>query len=180
MICLATPRLLVRSWREEDFEPYAAILADPEVMRHIGDGSIGSLDEARESFRRITSDWDRTGRGLFALERLDNGVFIGLCGLSEPRFLPEILPADELGWRLRSDQWGNGFATEAAGAVADWGFATFDLERIVSIIALDNARSIRVATKLGMRRERRTIVPRTGRWVEVYELTADAWRDGAD
>ncbi len=181
MICLATPRLLLRMWLDSDLEPFTSMCADPAVMRFLGDGQPKGADEARRSFEEFRDDWDREGHGLFALERLDDGRFIGFAGVRAPTFLPEILPTLEVGWRLRSDQWGQGFATEAAAAVVDWTFGTLDVDELVSIVATDNSASIKVAMKLGMTRGRRTIVPATGRWVDVFGIDAATWRtdDGA-
>ncbi len=178
MICLATPRLLLRTWLDSDLEGFTAMCADPAVMRYLGDGLPKSAEEAGRSFEEFRDDWARHGHGLFALERLDDATFIGFAGVRAPTFLPEILPALEVGWRLRSDQWRQGFATEAAAAVVDWTFGTLDVDDLVSIVATDNLASVRVATKLGMTRGRRTIVPATGRWVDVFGIDAETWRAG--
>ncbi len=176
MICLATPRLLLRTWRPEDLEPYIELCADPDVMRHIGDGRPKSADETRTSFDRIQSEWDRCGYGLFALELLDTGAFIGFTGMSEPWFLPQVMPAVEVGWRLRADHWNQGYATEAAHAVVDWAFGSFDLQRLIAIVAAANTASARVAGKVGMNLSNRMMTP-SGRWVDIWHLDVDSWRD---
>lgn len=176
MICLVTPRLALRTWRADDLTPFAELCADPVVMAHVGDGRPRTWAESELSLTRIRDDWERRGFGPFALESLDDGGFIGFTGIDEPTFLPEILPCLEVGWRLRTDRWGQGLATEAATAVIDWSVAVIGVDRLVSVISVDNVRSIRVAGKLGMRAERRTVVPSTGRWVDVYELSAADWQ----
>lgn len=177
MSSLTTTRLLLRQWCAADLEPFVAMSADPDVMALIGDGSVRDARQAEVSYRAIREHWVKHDFGLFAVERLHDEAFIGFCGLSIPKFLPEILPVVELGWRLRKDAWGQGIGTEAAQAVADWSFETQDQERLVSVIHTDNAASQGLATKLGMTVERRTVVPGNEVWVDVYELERTTWHD---
>lgn len=149
--------------------------ADPEVMAFIGNGLPRSSDHTLESFETISRGWLVKDYGLFAIERLSNEAFIGFCGLSKPSFLPEVLPNIELGWRLQRSSWGHGLGTEAAQAVTDWAFETLDFERLISIIHVDNQASHRLATRLGMTKKRRTIVPKDSTWVDVYELERQSW-----
>ncbi|MFE0458518.1 GNAT family N-acetyltransferase [Kitasatospora sp. NPDC058965] len=173
---LRTARLRLRQWHDADLDRLAALDADPEVMRYIADGTTHTREQTAESLLRIRTGWAERGFGLFAVELLDSGRFAGWVGLNVPRFLPEILPAVEIGWRLRRDCWGHGYATEGARAVLDFGFETVGLERIVSIHQLPNTASARVMAKLGMVPERRTTVP-GGRPVQVTELTRQAYRE---
>lgn len=175
MVSLTTQRLLLRQWKPEDLPAFVAMSADPRVMAFIGNGSVRSEAEATATFRSIQEKWEGHSSGLFAVELLDTESFIGLCGLSEPAFLPEILPSVELGWRLHHAAWGHGLGTEAARAVAEWAFDSLGLERLVSVIHVDNLVSRRLAERLGMTRERRTIVPTKGVWADVYELEAVNW-----
>ncbi len=185
-VTLVTQRLVLRPWREADLEPFVAMSADPDVMTYVGAGAPRSATEARASFENVRATWSNNDGdampGLFAIERLDDDRFIGFCGLSKPDFLPELGDDFEIGWRLASWAWGQGFATEAATAVLDWSFAPQDdrtgqrpLERVVSVIQLGNERSNRLAERLGMTVERRTIVPAHDRWVDVYQLDAATW-----
>jgi RimJ/RimL family protein N-acetyltransferase len=86
-------------------------------------------------------------------------------------FLPEILPAVEIGWRLRREHWGHGYATEAAEELLRFGLTEAGLDRVVSIRQVDNARSERVMDKLGLRFELQTTVPATGQPVAVHAIT---------
>jgi hypothetical protein len=107
---LETSRLLLREWRESDFEPHAAMCADPEVMRHLG----GTIDPA-ESWRRMAQHaghWALRGYGKWAVERRDTGEWIGRVGLWNPPDWPGV----EVGWTLVRGAWGQGYATEAATA----------------------------------------------------------------
>lgn len=94
----------------------------------------------------------------------------GFAGLAVPTFLPEIMPAVEIGWRLGRAYWGWGLATEAAQAVVAHARAELGLRRLVSIHVVGNDASARVMVKLGMTLERETVQPDTGRHVRVYAM----------
>jgi RimJ/RimL family protein N-acetyltransferase len=116
----------------------------------------------------MRATWDERGFGLFALETRDTGEFVGWAGLAVPEFLPEILPAVEIGWRLDRRFWGHGYATEAAAEALRFGFGECGLERVVSIRHVDNERSRRVMEKLGLAYEFDTVVPGNGQPVAVH------------
>ncbi|THV41956.1 GNAT family N-acetyltransferase [Glycomyces buryatensis] len=167
---LKTERLILRPFTEGDAEPFAAINADPEVMRYIGNGQPRDLERTREGIEKSVRDWDEQGWGTFAVEETATGELVGFAALAVPTFLPEILPAVEVGWRFKRDRWGRGYAPEAARAAIAFGFEEVGLDRVVSCIHSDNAASIRVAEKLGMTLERRTVVPGLEVPCSVYEL----------
>ena len=165
---IRTGRLLLRRWRDEDVEPFAAMCRDPEVMRYIGSGATRTRAQARASIHACEREWDQKGYGLFAVELLENGGFLGFAGLAEPTFLPEIMPAVEIGWRFARQAWGMGYASEAARAALDFGFRTCGLSEIVSVHQAENHASGRIMQKLGMRFDREAIDPTCGRPVRVY------------
>src|SRR4051794_14254609 len=136
---LSTPRLLLRQWRHDDLDALSAINADPEVMRWIGDGSVRDGAETRTMLDVFRAGWADEGFGLFATE--EDGVLVGWVGLSVPRFLPEILPAVEIGWRLSRTAWGRGLATEGARAVLAFAFDDVRLDRVVSVCHVENTAS---------------------------------------
>lgn len=175
MVTLETPRLILRRWREEDVAPMAAVNADPEVMRWIRDGSVRDEQQTRSGIQAWESEWESQGFGLFAVEIRSTGELAGFTGLSVPDYLPEVLPAVEVGWRLGRSHWGRGLATEAAAAVVRFGFEARGLERIVSITQVGNDASERIMTKLGMRPVRETVNPTGGRRVRVFELSSDQY-----
>ena len=173
MVTLATPRLILRRWREEDVAPMAAVNADPEVMRWIRDGSVRDERQTRAGVQAWENEWDAQGFGLFAAEIRSTGELAGFTGLSVPEFLPEVLPAVEVGWRLGRSHWGQGMATEAAVAAVRFGFEERGLERIASITQVGNDASERITAKLGMHLVRQTVSPTCGRRVRVFALSPD-------
>ncbi|GGX75094.1 N-acetyltransferase [Streptomyces hiroshimensis] len=175
MVTLETPRLILRRWREEDVAPMTAVNADPEVMRWIRDGSVRDEQQTRDGIQAWEIEWESQGFGLFAVEIRSTGELAGFTGLSVPEFLPEILPAVEVGWRLGRSHWGQGLATEAAAAAVRFAFEERGLERIVSIAQVGNDASERIMTKLGMHPVRETVNPTCGRRVRVFELSSDQY-----
>ncbi|TDC39755.1 N-acetyltransferase [Micromonospora sp. 15K316] len=167
---LETPRLRLRRWQSEDLDGFAAINAQPEVMRYIHDGR--TLDRAATAERLVNYQrhWEAHGFGLYAVELKETGELAGFTGLAVPTFLPEIMPAVEIGWRLGRVFWGRGLATEAAQAVVAHTRAELGLRRLVSIHVVGNEASARVMVKLGMSLERETVQPDTGRQVRVYAM----------
>jgi RimJ/RimL family protein N-acetyltransferase len=171
VISISTPWLVLRRWREDDVAPMSAINADPEVMRWIGDGSVRDEQQTKASIDAWEREWDRHGFGLFALELRNTGELIGFAGLAVPEFLPEVMPAVEIGWRLGRPFWGRGLATEAARAVLRFGLIDRGLARVISIAQLGNDASERIMGKLGMQLDRETDDLTCGRPVRVYAIT---------
>ncbi|GAA2170797.1 MULTISPECIES: GNAT family N-acetyltransferase [Glycomyces] len=169
---LETDRLLLRPLTTDDAEALAAINADPEVMRYIGNGAPRTLADTEALTAKVEAHWDAHGWGAFAVREQDTGDLVGLGILATPAFLPEILPATEVGWRIGRDRWGRGYAPEAARAVIGFAFGELGLDRVVSCIHSENAASIRVAEKLGMTLERTTVVPGFEVPCSVYERKA--------
>jgi RimJ/RimL family protein N-acetyltransferase len=167
---IQTPRLLLRRWREDDLAPMAEINADPLVMRYIGDGSPRDLEQTAESIERWEDEWDDEGFGLFAVELLASGELAGMTGLSVPHFLPEVLPAVEIGWRLSRHFWGQGYASEAAQATLEFAVQDRGLDRVISIAQIGNDASENVMRKLGMVPERETTHPVSGRRLRVHAI----------
>lgn len=143
-----TERLLLRRWRPEDRERFAALNADPVVMEHFPAplDRAASDDFADRNERHV----DEHGWGLWALQARATGRFLGFTGLAVPRFEVPFTPAVEVGWRLARDAWGHGYATEAARAAVAVGFEELGLDEIVSFTAVGNVRSRAVMERIGM------------------------------
>jgi RimJ/RimL family protein N-acetyltransferase len=167
-ISINTERLLLRRWRDDDVEPFAAMCSDPEVMRYIGSGATRPCTQAQTSIHAYECEWEEKGFGLFAVERLEDGRFLGFTGLTVPSFLPEIMPAVEIGWRFARLTWGNGYASEAAQAALDFGLQTLGLPEIVGIYQTENRASGRIMEKIGMRFDREAMDSTCGRLIRVY------------
>lgn len=165
-----TQRLILRQWLPGDAGPFADMCADPEVMRWIGAGTTLTRTESLSAMVSFQQPWQDDGFGLFALELAETGEFAGFCGFAVPRFLPEILPCIEIGWRLPRSLWGRGLATEAARACLRFGFEDLGLDEVVSIHQIGNDASQRIMMKLGMKRERTTTDPSCRKRVNVYRI----------
>jgi RimJ/RimL family protein N-acetyltransferase len=146
---LTTARLRLRTWRDEDLEPFAALNADPRVREFFP--SLQTHQESAESMRYIDDHFRRHGFGLWAVEVIGTAPFIGFVGLSVPSFDAPFMPSVELGYRLAFEHWGRGYATEGARAAIALGFATLGLAEIVAMTAVGNERSRRVMERVGMK-----------------------------
>ena len=145
---LHTDRLILRQWRDEDLPLFAAINADPEVMRYFP--KLLSREESDERVRQVREHFHRHGFGLWAVEVFGAEPFVGFVGLSVPSFDSQFTPCVEVGWRLARKAWGKGYATEAARAAVQFGFDRLGMKEIVSSTVPDNQRSRRVMERLGM------------------------------
>lgn len=148
---LETDRLILRAWIAEDVGPFAAMSADPEVMRWLG-GCL-SREEAEAYIERARRSFSTLGMGRFAVERRSDGAFIGACGLMPGRGDLPIAPYVDIGWRLAPAAWGQGYASEAAAAVLRDGFERLELKEIAAITMQANRRSRAVMDRLGMVRD---------------------------
>ena len=148
---IATERLLLREWRDPDVEAFIVMNADPVVMRFFPE--TYSPERTRRFVARIRESWAERGYGLWAVERKDTTGFIGYVGLWPATFPAHFTPAVEVGWRLAADQWGHGYATEAAHAALTYGFDSLGLDEIVSFTSVTNERSWRVMERLRMQRD---------------------------
>ncbi len=148
---LRTSRLLLRRWRDDDREPFAALNADPLVMEHFP--APLRREESNVLVDRIERGLEERGWGLWAVEVPGTAAFVGFVGLNPAMFDAPFTPAVEVGWRLARDHWGHGYATEGARAALGFGFETLALDEIVSFTTHGNARSRRVMERLGMRHD---------------------------
>jgi RimJ/RimL family protein N-acetyltransferase len=148
---IKTERLLLRPWREQDREPFAAMNADPAVMEYFP--ATLSREKSDALAERIDSDIQKLGYGFWAAEIPGEASFIGFVGIVATDDYMPFAPAIEIGWRLAKEHWGKGFASEGARAAATFGFGELGLEQIVALTAATNTRSRRVMERLGMRRD---------------------------
>ena len=153
---LRTPRLSLRAWRDSDREPFAAMNADPRVMRWFP----GLMDRAASDAMvdRVEAQHAEHGYTVWAVEVLDSSrgpaPFVGFVGLMRPSFdvpFSHEVPCVEVGWRLDADWWGLGIATEAAAASLRHGLLDLGLPEIVSFTVPANIASQAVMQRIGMR-----------------------------
>lgn len=142
---LATARLDLRMFREDDLDAYADMCADAEVMRFIGAGGPVGADAAWRQMALFLGEWTLHGYGMWAVEERPSGRLIGRVGFLNPFGWP----ACEIGWLLARDAWGKGFAFEAASVALAHGRANLGIRELISLIRPDNKRSIALAERLG-------------------------------
>jgi RimJ/RimL family protein N-acetyltransferase len=172
---LITPRLELRPFVVGDLRALAALHAEESFWWYPLRSAM-SEEETREFLQRVLARYESDGFGIEALIDRAGGTMIGWAGLAVPHFLPEILPAVEVGWRLAGPWRGRGLATEAGAAALEFGFTTGGLERIVSIYEPENVASGRVMERLGFTHHLTTLGPRD-EVVTVMELARQHWEE---
>ena len=148
---IETARLVLRPWRDEDADEFVRVTNTPAVMTH-----LGGVDDPR----RLTALCDRQramqaerGHCFWIVERKSDGALLGFCGLKAPSVPDTPVAQDvEIGWRLREDAWGHGYAREAAEASLAWGWANLDAPRIIAMTVAANRRSWGLMERIGMAR----------------------------
>jgi len=174
MSVLETERLVLRPFVVEDLDALAAVFAEPAVWQYpVGRGF--TREESRGFLERQILHWETHGFGMWAAELKGARQLTGFIGLSVPTWLPAVLPAVEVGWRLHPDHWGKGLATEGGGASLRFGFEELHLDRIISIFMSENAASGRVMAKLGMQECLTTLDPARGMLLSVTEIRRVTW-----
>jgi len=131
-----------------DREPFAALNADPRVMKHFP--GLLSREQSDDRIERFETEFERHGFGIWAVEVPKVAGFIGFVGLTIPRFRAHFTPCVEIGWRLAVDHWNLGFASEAARSVVRFGFESLQLDEIVAFTVVENRGSRRVMEKIEM------------------------------
>jgi RimJ/RimL family protein N-acetyltransferase len=167
---LETQRLRLRPLRRSDFEDYADLYADPEVLRYLGSGPE-PWDRGR-SWRHmafVVGHWQLRGAGMWAVEHKATGAFLGVIGFAAP----EDWPGFELAWILARRWWGNGYATEGARAALAHAFSVLERDYVISLIHPENQASIRVAERIGERPRGR--IHHFGREMLCYGLDRETY-----
>jgi len=171
---ILTARLRIRPWRSEDLAPLSEIFAKPEMWRYPFGRGFTPQETELFLLRKIEAqrkDGPRPG----AAEERGTGRLLGYITLSPPDWLPEVMPAVEIGWRLDPAVWSQGLASEGARAMLDYGFDELALPAILSIYEPDNVASGRVMEKIGMQVERDTVHPYFDRPLRIYRMSRHQW-----
>lgn len=182
---LETERLILRDWRAGDIDRFAAATNNPEVMRWLGGVMDAERLKAFES--RVTGFQERLGHTFWLMERKPDGGYLsgevlGFCGLKVidapgAGFAGEF----EIGWRMREDAWGKGYAKEAAIASLDVGFDTFEAQEIFAITVMENTASWGLMKRVGMERREKLdfddprFEPPLSHTI-VYSIAREAWK----
>jgi RimJ/RimL family protein N-acetyltransferase len=142
-----TTRLTIRPFVESDIPEYAAVVADPEVTKFLGDGFPNSYEQATAYVHDCIRSESKEGIARYAVILKETRELIGFCGFKK------VYDYIDFGWRYARRAWGNGYATEAAHAVLDYGINTLKLSSIVAKSAVENIGCVRVIEKIGMQFE---------------------------
>lgn len=161
---LTTSRLVLRAPRIEDFDSFAAFMADEESARYLG--GVQSRHSAWRGFLQIAGAWSLQGFSMFSVTLKSTGEWIGRVG----PWMPEGWPGTEVGWGVAQAHCGQGYATEAAAAAIDWAFAELGWDDVVHVIDPENKPSLAVAKKLGASNRGRCRLPEP-----LHDLTVDLW-----
>jgi RimJ/RimL family protein N-acetyltransferase len=161
---LETPRLLLRPTHPEDFEPWAAFMADPESARFVGGVQLRPV--AWRGFLAMAGAWAIQGFAMFSVIEKASGRWIGRIG----PWQPEGWPGTEIGWGIVRDRCGLGYATEGAAATIDWAFAELGWTEVIHTIDIANVASHAVARKLGSRNRGRGQLP-----APYSDIVIDIW-----
>lgn len=146
---LKTQRLILRPWKEDDLVPFAQLNQDPLVMEFYA--HLLSKEESDILAQKIQNDYAYREYGFWAVEVPGVAPFIGYVGLSDWNLDMYFAPCIDIGWRIASEYWGKGYATEAAREVLRFGFEYLQIPEILSMATLHNVRSHRVMQRLGMK-----------------------------
>ena len=177
MTVLTTARLRLEPVSDVHFDGMHAMNIDPEVMRHVG-GTLKTADETRAIIERTKARWAAVGYSWWAFVARDTGDVVGSGCLQnlrrEMQPLPDLDCPLEIGWRLRREHWGHGYASEAAIAIADHAFDAFKRDELLAVCEPGNAASAGVMRRIGMQHVG------LQRWygtdMTTYRVSAQEWR----
>ncbi len=165
---LETDRLILRMWNKNDINSYAEICADAETMKYIGGKPLDRIETWR-SVAWFIGHWHLKSYGLWAVEEKESKTLLGRIGFINP----EGWPGFELGWMIRRDAWGKGYATEGAKKCLEYAFTELNKDRVISLVHSENIASQRVAERIGEELEGETELMETR--VNVYGIHKDKW-----
>ena len=141
-------RLGFRNWNTHDVDEFFEMNSDEEVMEHFP--SILTIKEVEDLVKALSDHFSKNGFTYYATEILDTQEFIGMIGLAYQEYQTEFTPAIDIGWRLKKNAWGRGYATEGARRCLEYGFEELRIEKIISVCTSNNHKSENVMKKIGM------------------------------
>jgi len=175
-----TTRLAFRTWSNNDLTAFAKLCADPEVMRYFP--SALSKDETQNYIDRLIAHQEEHGHCYYAVELLETKEFIGFIGLAYQSYESYFTPCVDIGWRLKKEAWGNGYATEGAKACLKYAFENLGIKEIYSTTTHNNEPSEKVMQKLGMQKLENFVHPKMAadhplQPIVVYKITSAEWQN---
>ncbi|MDP4146703.1 MAG: GNAT family N-acetyltransferase [Bacillota bacterium] len=150
MIHFETQRLIFRDWKEQDLKEFRIMNKDLMVMKYFP--KVLTDQETDLFYGRIQDEFSDFGYGLYAVETKHNNEFIGFIGFHRATFDATFTPCVEIGWRLKHEAWGNGYATEGAKACLKYGLHTLGFDKVYSFTAKVNLQSQNVMKKIGLKK----------------------------
>lgn len=144
-------RLGFRNWTSTDIDKMHEINSDEKVMEFFP--SIPTKEQTTEFVHRMMNQFDEKGFCYFAVDKLDDNEFIGFIGLSEQTYKADFTPCIDIGWRIDSNEWNKGFATEGAKKCLEYAFDNLKLENVYSIAPKINKKSEHIMTKIGLKKQ---------------------------
>jgi len=173
-----TPRLILRDWREDDWAPFWEATNTPAVMRWLG--GVCDADKREGAQQRLLSYKRDHGHTFWAIERKSDGAILGFCGLKRSNQQGGPIGMMEVGWRLREDAWGQGYAREAAAASLDMAFDRFGADEVIALTVARNEASWGLMKRLGMQRRADLDFDNTDfdpddPTIIVYSISPDQW-----
>lgn len=173
-----TARLILRDWREDDWAPFWEATNTPAVMRWLG--GVCDADKREGAQQRLLSYKRDHGHTFWAIERKSDGAILGFCGLKRSNQQGGPIGMMEVGWRLREDAWGQGYAREAATAALDLAFRRFGADEVIALTVARNEASWGLMKRLGMRRRvdldfDNTDFDPDDPTIIVYSISPDQW-----
>lgn len=152
-VVIETEHLILRCWQPDDAELFDLHCNTKAVMHWLG--GVQTRRELLDDVEYFTDCQDEYGHTFWVMERRSDGAFLGFCGFIIVDDGDSTVEGElEIGWRLRADEWRNGYSEEAARACLEWSFQTLKPRRVVSRTAQSNIPSRRLMEKLAMRRHR--------------------------
>jgi RimJ/RimL family protein N-acetyltransferase len=162
---IETERLNLRRLSVDDAEFLLELLNEPSFIRNIGDKGVRTVSDACQyALDGPIASYDRHGFGLYLVELKESGQAIGMCGLVKRESLADV----DVGFAFLPSFWSRGYALEAASAVKAYGLDVLGLKRLVAITNPDNAGSIRVLEKIGLKYERMIRLSEDGPEIKLY------------
>ena len=141
-------RLGFRNWTNDDLDEFTKLNSDEEVMKHFP--TTLTRSEVEDLIKKLKNHFSKNGFTYYAIEILETKEFIGMIGLAFQEYKTQFTPAIDIGWRLKRNAWGKGYATEGAKRCLEYAFNDLDIKKIISVCTINNKKSENVMKKIGM------------------------------